>query len=167
MVSEYRFNSFVDKERKILIVRPIGDMPGAYFVDKLFEFYARVDAPWTFNRVSDLRRFDGKLCQADLDKIAELWVKLADGHAYHAHVAVVSLDRLASFRVAAVSSQFPNETICVFTDYHEAIAWLLATDKDAFLAGLETQPTETQSTENLANRKAGQPKSWDDDIRVE
>jgi hypothetical protein len=94
MSREYRFNTFIDQERKILTVRPIGYMPGTYFVDKLFEFYARVDEPWTYNRVTDVRRFDGRLIQEDLDEIAKRWTKLADGRAYHAHVAVVSLDRL-------------------------------------------------------------------------
>jgi hypothetical protein len=127
-------------------------MPGTYFVDKLFEFYARVEEPWTYNRVTDVRRFDGKLIQEDLDEIAKRWMTLADGRPYHAHVAVVSLDRLASFRVAAVSAQFPNETMCVFTDYHEAINWLLAVDKDAFLARLG---------------KTSLPQHRDDDICVE
>lgn len=152
MSREYRFNTFIDNERRILTVRPIGYMPGAYFVDKLFEFYARVDEPWTYNRVNDVRRFDGRLIQEDLNQIADRWKDLARGQAYHAHVAVVSLDRLASFRVAAVSAQFPNETMCVFTDYHEAINWLLAVDRDIFLAGLG---------------KTSLPQHRDDDICVE
>lgn len=136
MSREYRFNTFIDTERKILTIRPIGYMPGSYFVDKMFEFYAGVDDLLTYNRVVDVRRFEGRLSQEERDEIARRWAKVVDGQVYHAHVAVVSLDPLASFRVAAVSPLFPNETMCAFMDYHEAVNWLLAVDKTAFLSGL-------------------------------
>ncbi len=134
----YKFNTYTDRERKLLTLRPIGPMPGSVFVEKLFEFYATLEEPWTYGRINDFRRFEGKLAQADLDEIGRRWIELARGRTYKAYVAVVTFDRTASFRVAIVSPQFPNETICVFTDYHEAVQWVLAPDRDAYLSRLET-----------------------------
>ena len=136
MAREYHFNFFVDTERMVIIIRPIGYMPGPYFVEKLFEAYRKLDAPWRFSRINDFRRFDGHFSQDDLDAIAQGWKEIADGQPYSANVAVVSQDPLARLRISAVSPQFPNETICVFSDYHEAMGWVLANDQTAYLAGL-------------------------------
>ncbi len=136
MARDYRFNFFVDNERMVIIIRPIGYMPGSYFVEKLFDAYSKLEAPWRFGRINDFRRFDGHFSPEDLDAIAQGWRELAGGQSYHANVAVVSQDPLAKLRVSFASPQFPNETICVFSDYHEAMGWILANNQTAYLAGL-------------------------------
>lgn len=146
MGSAYRFNFFVDDDRKVIIIRPIGDMPGSVFVERLFAAYADVTAPWTYGRITDFRRFEGYLDNSDLAEIARRWVEMTVGVTYHAYVAVVSTDAVDRLRIPAVSPQFPNETICLFTDYHEAMGWLMAPDREAYLDRVRSNPsTETHS----------------------
>ncbi len=45
-------------------------------------------------------------------------------------------DRWEKLRLPEVSRQFPHETICYFSDYHEAVGWILANDRPDFLANL-------------------------------
>lgn len=131
-----RLTFMANPERRLIIVRPIGDLSARAFIDELFAHYASVAEPWTYNRLTDFRRFSGFLSEQNLAEIADRWRALADGHVYHSHVAVVSFDALDRLRVPAVSPMFPNETICLFSDYHEAMGWLTAVDRARYLAEL-------------------------------
>lgn len=132
-VNKARLNFLVNAERKVIVIRPIGDMPAASLIDQLFEAYGRVDAPWTYNRLTDFRRYEWFLGEKDICEIAQRWKSLAGGRDYHACVAVVSHDHLDKARVPAISPMFPNETMCHFTDFHDAMGWLTATDKARYL----------------------------------
>ena len=123
MPDRYRFNFMVDEANKLVVVRPIGDMPAAELVDQLFDHYRALSEPWTYRRLNDFRRFEGFLDQEALTGIARRWAELTAGVTYHARVAVVSNDPLDRLRLPAVSPQFPNETICLFSDFHEAVGW--------------------------------------------
>lgn len=136
MRERYRLNFIVDDEHKLIVIRPIGDMPAMEFVERLFAAYEGVDRPWLYRRVNDFRRFDGFLDNDVLAEIARRWAALSGGLDYHAYVAVVTTDTLDRLRLPSVSPQFAKETICLFTDYHEAVGWLLAEDRDTYLAGL-------------------------------
>lgn len=131
-----RLTFMANAERRIIILRPIGDLSAREFIDQAFEHYARIDAPWTYNRLTDVRRFTGYLSDKDLTEMAARWRDLTEGHDYHAHVAVVSLDIVDRVRIPAVSPMFPNETICMFSDYHEAMGWLSAANRTQYLSGL-------------------------------
>lgn len=124
----YRLNFFVDKDRKVLIFRVIGAMPSAEFVQRLFDAYATIDRPWDWSRVMDFRRFEGLIDFSDVEETARRWKDMTTGETYHAKVAVVSTDPLDKARVPTASPLFPNETVCHFSDYHEAMAWILAPD---------------------------------------
>jgi hypothetical protein len=132
MGAEYnaRLTFMANPDRRIIILRPIGDLSARAFIDEAFEHYARIDEPWTYNRLTDVRRFTGYLSDADVAEMAERWRDLTEGRTYHAHVAVVSFDTLDRLRLPAVSPMFPNETICLFSDYHEAMGWLTAIDRN-------------------------------------
>jgi hypothetical protein len=127
----YRMNVFVDDDRKVMVLRVIGPMPVSEYADRLFEAYAGVPDAWTYARLIDLRRFEGEIGLRDADAIAERWKALTDAVDYHGRVAVVSSDPLDAVRVPAVSPQFPKETICHFSDFHEAMDWLTAAGDDA------------------------------------
>jgi hypothetical protein len=135
-----RLNFFVDSVRRTIIYRPIGPMLGPIYVASLFEAYAQVEAPWTYSRLADLRRFEGLLSEDDIQDAAKRWAVLTAGQAYKGHVAVVSLDAWDQVRIPAASKHFPNETICLFTDYHEANGWLMASDKAQYLATARKTP---------------------------
>lgn len=136
MRDRYRLNFIVDEAAKLVIIRPIGDMPAMEFVEQVFDGYRGLSEPWNWRRVNDFRRFEGFLDQDALTEIARRWAELTDGITYRARVAVVTSDPLDHVRLPAISPQFPNETICLFTDYHEAVGWLLSETPDAYLAGL-------------------------------
>ena len=146
MRDRYRLNFIVDEAARLVIIRPIGDMPAMAFVEQVFERYATLSEPWTYRRVNDFRRFEGYLDQAALAEIARRWGELTRGITYRARVAVVTADPLDHIRLPAVSPQFPSETICVFADYHEAVGWLLSEAPDVYLAGLsETGHTSARN----------------------
>lgn len=149
MRNAYRLVVFVDDERKVIIIRPIGDMPGTEFVEKLFEAYDRVTAPWLYSRLNDFRRFEGQLSPQDLDDIGRRWRAVAMDHPYHANVAVVSLDPFAGIRLPLISPQFPNETICLFSDYHEAMGWLLAADQVGYLEQVRHIPPQVRRDDRI------------------
>jgi hypothetical protein len=123
-MSAYRTNFFVDKDRNILIFRVIGAMPSAEVVEALFAGYATVEAPWTYNRLMDFRRFEGLVDFADVERISTRWAEMIRECDYQSKVAVVSHDALDKVRVPTASPLFPRETLCHFSDYHEAMAWL-------------------------------------------
>lgn len=132
----FRFVFMVNPEKRLIVVRPIGDMPGVDFIDRLFDAYDTVEAPWTFNRLIDFRRFDGHLNEAEFDAIAARWQAMAGGQTYRAHIAMVSFEAMDRLRVPMVRPGLPHETVCHFSDYHEAMGWLTSDDRSGYLAGL-------------------------------
>lgn len=127
----YRLNVFVDEERKVLIFRVIGAMPSAEFTERLYAAYDTLDRPWRWARIMDFRRFEGLIAFADVEEMARRWQVITAGDNYHSKVAVVSADPLDKARVPTASPLFPNETVCHFSDYHEAMAWVVAKDDAA------------------------------------
>lgn len=140
MIGRSRLNVFTDHANGLLIVRPIGIMAGFDFVERLVEAYNHIDRPWLYNRLVDLRRFEGELSDADCDGFARAWARLTAGVTYHAYIASVVNDRHDGLRQPERSEHFAHETVCFFRDYHEAIGWLLAEDRDDYLAGLGDMP---------------------------
>ena len=144
-----RLTFMANPERRIIILRPIGDLSARDFIDRAFEHYAQIDEPWSYNRLTDVRRFTGYLSDADVAEMAARWGDLTAGHDYHAHVAVVSLDVIDRVRIPSVSPLFPNETICLFSDYHEAMGWLTSMDRARYLSGLAPVPASRHSDDTL------------------
>lgn len=128
MSMPYRMNVFVDDDRKVMVLRVIGPMPGSEYAERLFEAYAGVPDAWNYARLLDFRRFEGELGYLETDTIVERWNAITDAIDYHGKVAVVSTDPLDAVRVPAVSPRFPKETICHFSDFHEAMDWLTSRD---------------------------------------
>lgn len=137
MPDAYRFNFFREPDKRLMIARPVGPMPGSVFVEKLFEAYKTVEAPWLYGRLNDFRRYEGVLSNADIATMAANWAELTSGQNHDWYVAVVSYDHHVQQRMPTVSAYFAHETICLFTGYHEAIGWLLAEDKTAYLASID------------------------------
>lgn len=147
-----RFAFIQDKDNRLLIVRAIGDLPGDVLADNIIEAYRSVEAPWTYGRIIDLRRHTGFVSDADRGRIAAAWAEITAGVDYHAHVAMLMHDSYERLRLPRISADFPRETICLFTDYHEAVGWHLAADRGAYLDALGVGPA---------------PPARDDTIRIE
>jgi hypothetical protein len=144
-----RLNFFVDSDRRVITYRPIGPMLGPVYIASLFEAYAKLEAPWTYSRLADLRRFTGVLSEDDIQDAARRWAALTAGQNYHSHVAVVSLDAWDLVRIPVASKHFPNETICMFTDFHEANGWLTATDKTQYLTHARKVPVSPRMNDQI------------------
>lgn len=122
--AEPRFQHFVLRDEKILVIRVIGAMAHEDMVERLFAVYDTIPEPWTWNRIVDLRRFEAVLTFADIEDLARRWAQLTDGRTYRSKYAVVSADPLEKARVPVASPLFPNEIVCHFSDYHEALKWV-------------------------------------------
>lgn len=131
-----RFNFILNKSHRLMIVRPIGDLAGDVFAERVIASYSAVEAPWRYNRILDFRRHEGVVGEADRHAIIDAWQSMTAGKIYHANVARLPRDPDVQFRVPTTSVPFPNETVCLFADYHEAVGWLLAFDKTNYLRAL-------------------------------
>jgi hypothetical protein len=140
MTSRTRFNTFIDDAHGFLVVRPIGDLPGPEFAARVIDFYRSLEAPWRYNRIIDGRRHDAYMTDQDRATIAEAWAGITSGIDYRALVALVVRDRWEKLRLPEISAQFPNETVCCFCDYHEAVGWVLSQDRQQFLSNLGQVP---------------------------
>lgn len=140
MTQAYRFNFYVNAEHRMLVARVIGDMPSSDYVEQMSEAYAKVEAPWTYSRLIDFRRFDGHIVKGDIEEMARRWADVTEGQDFHAYVAIVSFDPSYKVRSPIRSPYNFHETLCHFMDYHEAIGWLLAADKDAYLDKVRALP---------------------------
>ncbi len=145
-----RFVFIQDKDNHLLIVRAIGDLPGNVVADNIIEAYRSVEAPWTYRRVIDLRRHTGYVSDGDRGRIAAAWGEITSGVVYHAYVAMLMHDSYERMRLPKISADFPNETICVFMDYHEAVGWLLAPDRDGYLKGLGEPSTSARRDDAIS-----------------
>ena len=149
MTEPFRFYTFIDDEHSFFVIRPIGELPGPEHAARVIAFYRSLDRPWRYNRLIDFRRHAAYVSDADRGAIAEAWAEITRGVDYHARVAIVARDAWEKLRLPQMAQDFPNETICFFSDYHEAAGWLQAQAPDAYLAAL---------------RKVVAPRRDDDDI---
>ncbi len=133
MDASHRFHRFIDTDRRVIVFRPIGPLAPETFVDEVFAALGELAAPWTYNRLFDLRRWDERLRPETVKAMAGRWAALTEGQIFHARIAVVSFDPTVTIRVPAATGHFPDEIICHFTDYHEAMDWLLSIDPAGYL----------------------------------
>ena len=129
-------NFIVSNAHGFLVVRPIGDLVPDDLADAIIEAYKSVEAPWRYNRIIDFRRYKGYLGDDFRAAIGRRWADMTAGISFHSFIAVVFRGAHEKFRRPETTSAFPSDTLCYFTDYHEAVGWLLAEDKDAYLASL-------------------------------
>jgi hypothetical protein len=134
MDASHRFHRFVDPDRRVIVFRPIGDVSADAFVEGVFAALEDIPEPWTYNRLFDLRRWDERLRPETVHAMAGRWAALTEGQIFHARIAVVSFDPAVTIRTPAATGQFPDEIVCHFTDYHEAMEWMTAIDPAAYLA---------------------------------
>lgn len=127
----YRFNFHVDADNRVLVVRLIGAMPACEFLTRLFEAYATVAEPWTYNRIMDFRRFRGLLSSADIAEMGRRWMAMVPDDCKRTRLAIVGGGFDTRRSMPAVSPQVPNRLVCHFSDYHEARDWAISTDAAA------------------------------------
>ncbi len=149
MLERVRLNFTVAEKHGFLIVRPIGTLPPEDLVDAIIDAYMSVEAPWRYNRIIDFRRYKGYLDDAVREAIGRRWSELTAGIDFHASIGLVFRAAHHKLRSPEVTSAFPNETLCYFTDYHEAVGWLMATDRDAYLRALPELPASQRGGHSI------------------
>ena len=87
-----------------------------------------------------MRRLVGYVGDEDRGRIAQRWAEITAGVTYSAKVAMLAADRFEKLRLPEICQDFPNETICFFTNYNGAVGWLLAPNGDDFLSKLGDAP---------------------------
>ncbi len=131
MNKAYRFTFYVDTDNRVLVVRLIGAMPANEFLNQLFDAYATVSEPWTYNRIMDFRRFRGLLSSADIAEMGRRWMEMAPPDCKRTRLAIVGSGLDTPKSVATVSPEVPNRLVCHFNDYHDARDWAISTDAAA------------------------------------
>lgn len=136
MTEQFRFNRFVDKARGYIVIRPIGYLSGAEYIERTLEFYRSLGTPWVYNRIIDMRRYEGVVTSQNRADLAAAWGEITSGVDYRTHVAMVMQDPRETLHNSSVSAECPSETVCVFCDYHQAVGWVLSSDRKGFLKSL-------------------------------
>ena len=150
MAQKSRFTFHIDEQHRFMVVRPIGEMTGPVMAARVVEAYRSVDTPWRYNRIVDLRRYQGYVAKEDRALIASAWADITKGIEYRARVAMVVRDSFEKLRLPELSEQFPHETICYFLDYHEAVGWVMAADHEGYLANLDGLPASLESADIIS-----------------
>ena len=119
-----RISHFVDEANSVLILRIVGDIPCDLFVGKLRELRAQGEAARIHNRLIDMRHFTGHFDFSGIEVYAKERSVAVTGSTPSSFVAIVSVDPLDRARLPTVRGLFPNDSLCHFFDYDEALDWL-------------------------------------------
>ena len=123
MSDKYRFSVTCNAEKRIVIIRVTGPMPSAMVIDKFLETYRSLQAPWSYRRLIDYRRFEGLINYEDIERFSRSWADLICGNTTGSRVAVVTLDPLELARPSTVNHLFPNDVIRAFDSVDQALDW--------------------------------------------
>jgi hypothetical protein len=119
-----RLTLSADHALKIFFVRYIGGIDGGDINDSMIDHLARVERPWEFDCVIDMRRHDGTVLATDIEDLAARWGQLAQGRDRGRRTAVISEDPLVRARLSVTQSLFPQRVMAHFENYDEGLEWL-------------------------------------------
>lgn len=130
-----RLTLSADHESKIFIVRYIGGIDGGEINDSMIDQLARMERPWEYDSVIDMRRHDGTVMSSDIEELATRWNALAQGRDRGRRTAVISEDPLVRARISVTQSLFPQRVMVHFENYDEGLDWLKASRGPTAMAG--------------------------------
>jgi hypothetical protein len=137
MHEDYRLFFSKDERHGLIVIRPIGALPPDLFIDRLFENLACIEKPWAYRRVHDYRRYLEKIDDRAEQVFARRWRDLTKGVTYEGQIAIVTYEAGVELCRPRPSPLFSHETVCCFTDYHEAIGWLMADDPAKYMSNVQ------------------------------
>lgn len=114
----------VDESRRLITVRITGKEVGRVYVDQSLAAYDRIDQPWRYNRLIDLRQFRGFLTIAELEQVSRYSAKRMIGRIERPRVALMTRDPLIHARVAVAGPMFTGANFRAFKSRPDALAWL-------------------------------------------
>lgn len=118
--------SIFPDERHILL-RPKGELSGTEIGESSLARILEMPDAFTYDRLLDLRRFDGASMSSELAAFGQTWRETAAGRDAGTRTAIVSTDPLFRVRLSFYREQFPEREIEVFSTFDEALDWLKST----------------------------------------
>ncbi len=121
-----RMQFYVFETERLITIRVIGDMSGPDFIRKLFEHLDTVQAPWTYNRIMDFRRFTALLLADDIEAMGKAWTERIPTDVPRTKLAIVSKDAVDKGTQPTISPTAPSRVVRHFCRYHDALSWVLS-----------------------------------------
>lgn len=126
-----RLTLTVDEAARILIVRYHGTLEGEQINDSMIDHLSRLEAPWDFDSIIDMRRYDGVVLAEDIQQLGMRWALLAQGRDRGRFTAVISEDPLVRARLSTTQAAFPFRNLAYFDYFDDGLDWIKAQRGDA------------------------------------
>jgi len=123
-MSRSRLTLSVDEDHKLFVVRYIGEIEGEAINDSLLEQLSRLDKPWEYHTLIDMRRHDATVLVTEIEDLARRWNQMARGRDHGARIAVVSEDPLVHARQNLTQAMFPGRVMGYFFTFDEGLDWI-------------------------------------------
>ena len=116
----------IDRARRIVTVRAIGDVNGRMLLAQLPAFWQAHREIAGYHSISDLTHFSGDVSLDEVREIARAWEAFCDGRDAGTCTAVVSRHPLAWMVVQAVALVLPSRRFASFRSIEAARRWIPA-----------------------------------------
>jgi hypothetical protein len=120
-----RISFQVDEAQRIAWLRYYGDLQGDALLNEIKAGVEGVDAPWTYDFVIDMRRFEGVTMLNDLTSFAAYWAELCGSEDKGHFTAVITTNPLVRARMNVTSALFPKDVIEAFDTLDEGLEWII------------------------------------------
>jgi len=125
-MSRSRLTLSVDEDHKLFVVRYIGEIAGDDITDSLLMQLSRIDKPWEYHTLIDMRRHDAAVLVTEIEDLARRWNEMARGRDAGARIAVISEDPLVHARQNMTQAMFPQRDMGYFYTFDEGLEWIKA-----------------------------------------
>jgi hypothetical protein len=125
MMGKTRVLLIEDEVNKIIVVRfgaqKNEDLP------QLKDSFSAIKAPWLYDVIFDLRRFDGPLSVKYIGYLTLIWRRLSQQHTTERRMAIISTHYNLNGWLEQRLSKVPERRVFVFDDFDEGLDWIKAT----------------------------------------
>jgi hypothetical protein len=123
-MSRSRLTLSVDEDHKLFVVRYIGEIGGEDINDSMLTQLSRLDKPWEYHSIIDMRRHDATVLSSEIEDLAKRWNEMARGRDHGARIAVISEDPLVHARQNLTQAMFPGRVMGYFYTFDEGLEWI-------------------------------------------
>jgi len=123
-MSRSRLTLSVDEDHKLFVVRYIGEIGGEDINDSMLTQLSRLDKPWEYHSIIDMRRHDATVLASEIEELAKRWNEMARGRDHGARIAVISEDPLVHARQNLTQAMFPGRIMGYFYTFDEGLEWI-------------------------------------------
>ena len=133
-MSRSRLTLSVDEDHKLFVVRYIGHIGGEEINDTMIEQLSKLDRPWQYHTIIDMRRYDAAVLATEIEDLAQRWNALARGRDNGARIAVISEDPVVHSRQGLTQTLFPQRVVAYFYTFDEGLDWIKDAGSEAAVA---------------------------------